>query len=112
MNRVRRWVLEDEDARRHRDVRLDEFEDAAASGDVRRRVDKTAFHVLVAAHGIEVVRLVVVERCLLAQALEHRVRVGVDVDVVRVVVDAGVAHLDISSRGVNSRWSACNPRRM
>ena len=87
MNRVRRRVLEDEDARRHLHVRLDQFEDAAASGDIGRRVDETALHVVEAAHREEVVRLVVVERRFFAQPPEHRVRIRVDVDVVGVVVD-------------------------
>ena len=48
---------------------------------------KAALDVVEAADGVEVVRLVVVERRLLPQAPEDRVRVGVDVEVVGVVVD-------------------------
>ena len=53
-------------------------------------VDQPALDVVVAAERVEVVLLVVVERRLLAQPAEHRVRVGVDVDVVRVVVHRSV----------------------
>ena len=49
-------------------------------------VDQAALDVLEAADGEEVVLLVVVERRLVAQPAEHRVRIGVDLDVVRVVV--------------------------
>ena len=60
-------------------------------GDEGLGVDHAALDVLVAAHREEVVLLVVVERCLFAQPAEHRVRIGVDLDVVRVVVDVARA---------------------
>ena len=50
-------------------------------------VDEAAFDVFEAAQGIEVVPLVVVERLLVAQPLPHRVGVGVDLEVERVVVE-------------------------
>ena len=91
MDGVGRRVLEDDDAGRHLDVGLDQLEDPAASGDERVAVDRRALDVLVAAERVEVVRLVVVERRLLAEPAERRVRIGVDVDVVRVVVHVAPA---------------------
>ena len=82
-----RGVLEDEDARRHLDTRLDQLEDRPPPRDVGRGVEQAALHVLEAAEGVEVVRLVVIEGRLFAQPAEHRVRVGVDADVVGVEVD-------------------------
>ena len=78
-------VLEDEDARRHLDARLDDLQDPAAPGDVGVAVDQPALDVLEAAQRVEVVLLVVVERRLLAEPCEHGIRVGVDLDRVRVV---------------------------
>ena len=98
VDRVRRRVLEDDDARRHLDVRLDDLEDRAAPGDERVPVDGAALDVLVAAQRVEVVRLVVVERRLLPEAAERRVRVGVDRRVVRVVVQVARCW-SCSSRG-------------
>src|SRR5207237_8003492 len=60
-----------------------------------------ASDVVVPDDGEEVVLIVVVERRFLAQASEHRIGVGVDGDVVRVVVEVGVAadgHAPPSSR--------------
>ena len=84
---VDRRVLEDEHARRHLDVGLDQLEDPASARDVGLAVDEAPLDVFVAADRVEVVLLVVVERRLLAQAPEHGVRIGVDLDVVRVVGD-------------------------
>src|SRR5262245_3421678 len=92
MDRVARWILEDDRPRRDVDVGLDQLEHPAATGDERLPILQRPFDVVVAAEGVEVVRVVVVERRLLAKAPEHRVRIGVDVDVVRVVIDVGAAH--------------------
>ena len=87
---VRGRIFEDECSRRELDVRLDQLEDAAASRDESLRVDEALLAVLVAAHRVEVVLLVVVERRLVAQPLVERVRV-VEVDRgVRVVGE--IAH--------------------
>ena len=102
---VRGRILEQERARGNLEARLDQLEDPASRRAVRVAVDEAALDVLVAAHGVEVVRLVVVERRLLAEAAEHRVRIGVDRDVVGVVVDVGLvdrghaaAPLDVLTR--------------
>ena len=87
MDRVGRRVLEDQGAGRQLDVRLDDLEDAAPAGDEALGVDEAAFDVVVAADRVEVVSLVVVERRLVPQPLEHRIRISVDVEVVRVVID-------------------------
>jgi hypothetical protein len=47
-------------------------------------------HVVEAAQGEEVVALVVIEGPLVAQPLPDRVRVRVDLEVVRVVIDVGL----------------------
>ena len=85
VDRVRGRILEDEDPRRHLDAGLDDLEDAAAAGDVGVAVDEAALDVVVATERVEVVLLVVVEGCLVAEPCERRVRVAVDLDVVRVV---------------------------
>jgi len=88
---VDRWILEDDRAARQLDTGLDdlvdELEDGALAGDVGLPVDRAALDVFEAAQGEEVVLLVVVERPFLAQAFPDRVRVRIDVEVVRVVVD-------------------------
>src|SRR5207302_836134 len=81
----------------------DQLEDASAAGDERLVVDQAALDVGVPAHRVEVVLLVVVERRLFPEAAEHRVGIGVDGDVVRVVVDvvrrfAADGHAPPSSR--------------
>ena len=94
-----RRVLEDEDARRHLDVGLDQLED-------RRRARRCSVSRSTSPRStsskrltrVEVVLLVVVERRLLAQPAEHRVRVGVDLDVVRVVGHVGRTGHESSSR--------------
>src|SRR5262249_51614859 len=52
-------------------------------------VDEPTLCVVGAAHGVEVVLFVVIQRRLVAEPAEHGVGVRVDVDVVRVVVDVG-----------------------
>ena len=68
--------------------------------------------VLVAAHRVEVVRLVVVERRLLAKTREHRVRIGVDLDVVGVPVQACVRdrHRGDLAAGVKTSGSGSTQR--
>ena len=83
---VHRRVLEDEHPRGHLDVGPDELDDAAPPGDEGLVVEVAALDVGEPADRVEVVGLVVVERRLLPQPAEDRVRVGVDVHVVGVVV--------------------------
>ena len=52
-------------------------------------VAQDPFHVIEAAHQVEVVPIVVVERGLIAKTLVHLIRIGVDLPVVRVVVNGG-----------------------
>ena len=56
------------------------------AGAIRLPVDQAALHVVVATERVELVLLVVVERRFVAQPLPDRVRVGVDLEVVGVVV--------------------------
>src|SRR5205823_5668665 len=61
--------------------------------DARGVVAQATLDVLEAADREEVVALVVIERCLLPEPLERGVGVGVDADVVGVVVEVGHASL-------------------
>ena len=90
---VRRRVLEQDAAGRDLDALLDQLEHRAATGAVGAPVDRAALDVVEAAHREEVVLLVVVERCLVAQPPPDRIRIRVDLEVVRVVVQL-VGHLD------------------
>ena len=54
-------------------------------------VGKPPHHIIEPAQGEEVVPLVVVERYLLAQPAKHRIRVGVEVHVVGVVIQLSQA---------------------
>ena len=83
---VVRRVLEDEHARRHLDLRLDDLEHRALGGAVGLPLVEALLDVLVAAERVELVLLVEVERRLVAQPLPDRIRIGVDFEVVRVVV--------------------------
>jgi hypothetical protein len=65
---------------------VDELEHRALAGDVGGPVDRATLDVLEAAQGEEVVAVVVIERPLVAQSLPDRVRIRIDVEVVRVVV--------------------------
>ena len=53
-------------------------------------VDRRLLDVLVATERVEVVRLVVVQRCLIAEAPKRRIGIGCDLDVVGVVVDVAL----------------------
>ena len=86
---VVRRVLEDEHARRHLDLRLDHLEHRALGRAVGLPLDQAALHVVVAADRVELVLLVEVEGGLVPEPLPDRVGVGVDVEVVGVVVRRG-----------------------
>jgi hypothetical protein len=91
-----RWILEDENARRHLDTGLDEFEDSAPTGDEGGVVGQPSLDIVEATEGVEVVSVVVVQRSVVAQTTERRIGVCVDGDVVRVVVRVGRAvHIDV-----------------
>ena len=89
VHRVRRRVLEQDDARRELHAGLDDVEDVAAGVGEDLPVDERLLDVGVPRQRPEVVALVVVRRRLLAEALVGGVRVGVDVDVVGVEVGLG-----------------------
>ena len=103
-------VLEEDDAGRELDVRLDELEDRAARRGKGAPVHEGALDVVVAAQRVEVVLLVVVERRLIAKPLPVRVRVGVDHHVVRVVPGLHDGrHARIMGRNAHcvKRWEHC-----
>src|SRR3954453_11070737 len=93
MHVVRGRVLEQECAGWDPDPLRGDLDPRASAGAIRAPVDGAAFDVVEAAHCEEVVLLVVVERRLVAQPLPDRIRIRVDVEVVRVVVQI-VGHLD------------------
>ena len=84
---VDRRILENDRARRDLDVGLDQLDDRAARRAEGFVVHERLVHVGEAAQRVEVVLLVVVQRRFLAEPPEHRVRIGVEFDVVRVEVD-------------------------
>ena len=80
----------------HRDVLVglgrDHLEDDAVPRLERVGVEQPVEHVVVAAQRVEVVLLVVVDGRLVAEPTPHRIRVGVDRVVARVVVEVGDGH--------------------
>ena len=62
VDRVRRRILEDDGSGWDLDTRLDQLENATTARDERLPILQTALDVVVPARGVEVVRLVVVER--------------------------------------------------
>jgi hypothetical protein len=99
-----RRVLEDQRSGPNLHVRLDDLEDRAPAGDESLVVDDRVVDVLEPADRVEVVLLVVVEGLLFAQPTKHRVRIGVQFDV--VWVEVGSLHgraIDTDRHGVASR---------
>ena len=86
---VYRRILEQDQARRDGEIGPDELEDRALARAICIPLDQALLDVSEAAQGIEVVLLVVVERCLVLHPFPQRIRIGVDVEAVRVVVDVG-----------------------
>ena len=87
MRGVHGRVLHDEHPARRGVAGLDRLQHAAVRGAERVVVDEAALDVLEAAQRVEVVLLVVIERCFLAETPKHRVRIHVDVDVIGVEGD-------------------------
>ncbi len=101
-----RRILEDEDAGREIEAALDQLQQSAFGGAVRIPGDQSALHVVEAAQREEVVAFVVVKRLLFAQPPPDRVRVGIDVEVVRIVVNAaGYARILFGSIRIHGRPS-------
>ena len=86
---VARRIVEDHHARRHLDVGLDQLEDRAVARDQPAVILQRRLDVVPTRDRPEVVLLVVVERLLVAHPLPHGIRIGVDLEVVRVVVEVG-----------------------
>jgi hypothetical protein len=103
VRRVHRWVLEHDHPRRQLHAGLDDLEDVAAAVREALPVDERLLHVGVPRQRPEVVPLVVVDRRLVPQALVRRVGVGVDADVVGVVVDVP------AGGGRHYAWLAMRP---
>ena len=96
-----RRVLHEDRARRHLDAGQDHLERRALARAERVPVDEGLLDVVVAGQRVEVVLLVPVQRRLVAHPLPERVRVFVDLDVERVVVDVALVrdrHGERSSR--------------
>src|SRR3989442_1080141 len=73
-----------------------------SAGAVGVPLDQRALDVVEAAHGVEVVLLVVIERRLVPQPLPHRIRIGVDRGVVGVVIEVAVAGYGHAPRTVSN----------
>ena len=107
VDRVHRRVLEDERAWRLLDARLDDLEDVSTTGEEGVALLERPLDVVPAAECEEVVLLVAVERSLLPKPTEDRVRISVDIDVVRVPVD--VRGCD-DSHSPSFGGTQCHPR--
>ena len=90
MQVMRRRVFEEDVPSGHLDVAPDDLEHRTLTRDERLPVDRGSFDILEPAERIEVVLLVVVERGLVPEPLEHRVRIRVDLPVVGVVIHVGL----------------------
>jgi len=82
-------ILEDHHALGQLGAALDHLEQRAFAGDEPAEVLEAGLDIVEAAEGKEVIAFVVVERRLIAHALPQRIRVLVDLEVERVVVDLG-----------------------
>ena len=87
---VDRRVLHEDQAGGHVDAGHDHLERRSLARAVGVPVDEALLDVVVAGQRVEVVLLVAVERCLVAHPPPERVRVVVDLDVERVVVDVAL----------------------
>ena len=88
--RAVKWrVLEDDHAGWELHVVPDQLEQRASGGAVGSPVGETGHHVLVAAERPELVLVVAIERRLVPHPPPDWMRIGVDLEVVRVVVDVG-----------------------
>ena len=103
---VRRRVLHQDRTGRHLDAGQDHLERRALPGTEGVPVDERLLDVVEATQREERVLLVAVERCLVAHPLPDRVRVDVDLDVERVVVELVVAR---DRHGTSSFCSICFP---
>ncbi len=103
MQIVQGWVLEQQNAWRHFDVGEQDVGGGPAAGPVGLPVRQFARDVLVPTQRVEVVLLVVVQRRFRAHAFPHRIRVVVDLDIERVVVqlDRASACHHHSLRGID-----------
>src|SRR4029079_18387873 len=103
--------LERDDARRDLEVGPDQLEDRPAAGLERLPVEEARLDVVEAAEGEEVVLLVVVEGRFVTEPTPDRIRVGIDLEVVGVVVDGAlardghVAHSSVRWGGARSQSS-------
>src|SRR5258708_25044983 len=93
-------ILEDDRARRHVHAALDDLQYRAPRRAAGLPIDQPALDVLEATQGEEVVALVVVEGPLITKSFPDWVRIAVDLEVVRVVVDVGIGGGHLSSPSV------------
>src|SRR5262249_35770905 len=105
MGVVKRRILEDHHAGRELHVVADQLEQRAPGGAVAPPLGESRCHVLVATQGPELVRVVAIERRLVPHPPPDRMRIGVDLEVVRVVVDLGHPETPPARRGTEG-WSS------
>ena len=82
-------VLEDEEPLRPVDAGADVLEDVGLAADQPLVVDEGLLDVVGAAQPVEVVLLVVIERCLVAEPLEQRIGIHIELDLVRIPIEVG-----------------------
>src|SRR5262249_58651579 len=111
MDVVKRRILEDHHAGRELHVVADQLEQRASGGAVGSPLGETRCHVLVATQGPEVVLVVAIERRLVPHPPPDRMRIGVDLEVVRVVVERGHLETPSARRGTDG-WSSIVSRSM
>src|ERR1700676_2611584 len=86
MEIVKRRILEQDDTGRNLETAHDDVHRRSTSRTVSLKVRKLSRDVLVATQRIEVELVVVIERSVVAQALPDRIRVVVDAEIERIVV--------------------------
>src|SRR6516164_10094140 len=91
-------VLKQDDAGRKLETAHDDVHGGTATRPINVEIHQVAGDVLVAAQRVEVVLVVVIQRGLVAKPLPGRIRIVVDVEIERVVVNLGRAcsgHRDV-----------------
>src|SRR6516225_6828355 len=105
MQIMNRRIFKKDDAGRNLDAAHDDVYRGAATRPVSIEIRQLAGDVLVAAQRVEVVLVVVVQPRFVAQPLPDRVRIVVDVEIERVVVNLGGACSGHSGVSLSDRAS-------
>src|SRR3954468_7370304 len=114
MQIMQRWILEQNHPRRKLDTAHDDVDGGATARPVRLPIRQLGRDVLVPTQGVEVVLLVVVQRHFVAHPLPDGIRIVVDVEIERVVVDLGgtTSHAVSAGTGRAASGSTTSPTRL